>query len=79
MQVATVRKFQSDEFRAIYEWFRTTPPPYCLHDILNFNYLYKQAYPVLSREEKRRIEEFVDSMIDNVECPKLVKCIYGVV
>ena len=75
----TVRKLHTDEFHAIFTWFRTTPPPYGIHDILKFNALYRQAYPLLSQEEKRRVEELVDRMIENVETPKLARKIYGVV
>ena len=79
MQVDAVRKLHTNEFYAIHMWFHATPPPYGFHDILKFNALYRKAYPVLSREEKRRVEEWVDRIIENVETPKLVKRIFGVV
>ncbi len=34
---------------------------------------------MLSREEKRRVEEYVDAMIEGVEERKLVPKIFGVV
>jgi len=79
MKLENVRKLHCDEFHSICAWFNTTIPPYGIHDILQFNALYKQAYPLLSREEKRRIEELIDRMIDNLETPKLAKKIFGVV
>jgi len=79
MNTARVSQLYSDEFQAINEWFHDTHPPYCFHDIFAFNALYRNAYPILSREEKRRIEEFVDIMIERVEHPRLAAKIFGVV
>ncbi len=69
----------SVDFQGISEWFEASHPPYDFQDIYRFNSLYRRAYPVLSREEKRRIEEFVDAIIEGVEERKLVPEIFGVV
>ncbi len=53
--------------------------PYTLQDIKGFNTLYKRAYASLNRNEKRRIEAFVDTMIDHVERPEFAEKIFGVV
>ena len=79
MNTAKVSQLYSDEFQEINRWFHTTPPPYGSRDIFRFNALYRQAYPILSREEKRRVEEFVDVMIERVESRHLVDKIFGVV
>jgi hypothetical protein len=79
MNIARVSQLYSDEFQAINQWFHSTHPPYCFHDIHTFNTLYKHAYPALSREEKRRVEEFVDKLIEGVESPNLAPKIFGVV
>jgi hypothetical protein len=79
MNAAKVSRLYSDEFQAINQWFHSTRPPYSFHDIIKFNTLYRYAYPVLSREEKRRVEEFVDKLIEGVESPALTRKIFGVV
>jgi len=79
MNTAKVSQLYSDEFHAINTWFHDTRPPYCFNDIFVFNALYRRAYPALNREEKRRVEEFVDIMIEQVEYPKLATQIFGVV
>ncbi|UZR27696.1 hypothetical protein [Methylococcus mesophilus] len=53
--------------------------PFTLKDIRGFNDAYKEAYPSLSREEKRRIEIFVDTMIEGVAEKKFASKIFGVV
>lgn len=79
MKAAKVTLLYSNEYWSIHEWFHNTRPPYGFLDILQFNRLYKQAYPRMSREERRRVEEWVDEMIVNVENPRLAKKIFGVV
>ena len=79
MRTSNVIPLYSDEFQKINQWFQASQPPYNFHDIFMFNSLYRRAYPVLSHEEKRRIEEFVDAMIEGVEEQKLVPKIFGVV
>ncbi len=69
----------SHDFQAINQWFQAHLPPYNFQDILQFNSLYRRAYPSLSRDEKRRVEEFVDAMIEGVEERGLVSKIFGVV
>jgi hypothetical protein len=79
MNTARVSQLYSDEFQQINRWFHTVRPPYHLQEVIAFNALYRYAYPRLSREEKRRVEEFVDHMIERVEPPELAKRIFGVV
>jgi hypothetical protein len=79
MNTARVSQLYSDEFQQINRWFHTVQAPYHLQEVIEFNALYRCAYPVLSREEKRRIEEFVDVMIEGVDPPELSKRIFGVV
>jgi hypothetical protein len=79
MNAAKVTPLYSREYQEINQWFHSTCPPYGFHDIFLFNKLYKQAYPRLSKEEKRRVEECVDKLIAGVESPRLAKRIFGVV
>ena len=79
MKARTVHKLYSDETQEIFAWYRNTPQPYGLQDIIRFNALYGRAYAVMSREEKQRVELLVDKIIKNVEYPKLAKKIFGVV
>ena len=79
MHTSKVTKLYSDGFQEINQWFQTTHPPYKFQDFMRFNSLYQRAYPMLSHEEKRRIEGFVNAMIEGVEERKLVTKIFGVV
>jgi hypothetical protein len=79
MHAPNVIPLYSDGFKKINQWFQTSQPPYNVQDILRFNSLYRLAYPVLSNEEKRRIEEFVDLIIKGVGERKLIPKIFGVV
>ena len=53
--------------------------PYSLADIQGFNSIYQHAYGSLSRQERRRIEAFVDTMIEQVEEQQWAAKIFGVV
>jgi hypothetical protein len=79
MSAAQAIPAYSSEYQAINQWFHSTQPPYGFHDIYQFNNLYRQAYPRLSREERLRVEECVDRLIEGAETPKLAKRIFGVV
>lgn len=79
MSNAKVSQLYSVEYQEIKKWFHDNHPPYVLQDILKFNSIYKEAYPSLTREEKRRVEEFVDKLIEGVASDKLVTKIFGVV
>jgi hypothetical protein len=79
MRTSNVITPYSDEFQEINQWFQVSQPPYNSQDICMFNSLYRRAYPVLSHEEKHRIEEFIDTIIDGVAERKLVQKIFGVV
>jgi len=78
-QPDTIIRLYSDGFQAISEWFKANHSPYSHHDIIRFNALYQRYYSLLSVEEKRRIEEWVDTLIEGVEDRKLISKIFGVV
>ncbi|QXP85124.1 hypothetical protein ABZN20_14395 [Methylococcus sp. ANG] len=69
----------SQAFQDISSYIASIRAPYTLQDIQGFNTAYKRAYPSLSREEKRRIEAFVDTMIERVAQKELASKIFGVV
>ena len=79
MNTAKITPLYSSDYQTIQQWFHDTRPPYGFQDIYQFNRLYRQAYPGLSREERRRVEDLIDKMIGDVETPKLAKNIFGVV
>jgi len=76
---SNILRLYSDGFQEISQWFQASRPPYTIQDIIRFNALYKRGYPVLSREEKRRVEEWVDTLIEGVEDRTLIPKIFGVV
>jgi len=53
--------------------------PYTLQAIRGFNAIYNRVYASLSREEKRHVEDFVDTMIELVAEKGLAEKIFGVV
>jgi len=53
--------------------------PFSLDDIQGFNARYKQSYPLLSREERRQVEAFIDTMIEKVDRKEWASRIFGVV
>ncbi len=69
----------SDEFSEINEFFHSIHPPYNLADIHGFNEIYRRIYPLLNPKEKRRSEEFVDTLIEKVERKEWAEKIFGVV
>ncbi|MDD2769793.1 MAG: hypothetical protein PHT19_13750 [Methylococcus sp.] len=69
----------SQAFQDVSSYISSIRAPYTLQDIHGFNTIYKQAYPMLSRDEKHRIESFVDKMIEQVARKEWISKIYGVV
>jgi hypothetical protein len=74
--ISTLYSERFDELRSFFQGIR---PPYTLQHIREFNALYRNIYPALSREEKRRAEDFVDSLIDGLEKKEWAPKIFGVV
>ncbi|HYE37973.1 hypothetical protein [Methylocaldum sp.] len=79
MQAGNVIVLFSEEFHQLKSFFQNIQPPYTLENIGGFNSIYKRIYPLLNRDEKRRSEEFVDIMIDNLERKEWAAKIFGVV
>jgi hypothetical protein len=79
MNTAEVVPLFSQAFQDVWSYIADIRAPYTLQDIRGFNAAYKQAYPSLSREEKRRIEAFVDTMIERVAEKEWAGKIFGVV
>lgn len=69
----------SPSFQEVSGYIASIQAPYTLPAIQGFNAVYKRVYASLSREEKRRVEEFVDSMIERVAEKTLAEQIFGVV
>jgi hypothetical protein len=69
----------SSGYIELHDIFYTLEQPYDLHDIHRFNQAYERVYRQLQREEKRRAEIFVDTLIDGIEAPHLASKIFGVV
>ncbi|MDD5037508.1 MAG: hypothetical protein PHE55_22500 [Methylococcaceae bacterium] len=67
------------EFQELITFIGTLATPYSESDIVRFNLLYQRIYRQLSRDEKRRAEEFVDILIAGVEKKAWSAKIYGVV
>jgi hypothetical protein len=79
MQAANKSSWYSERLNELRYFFNSIQPPYNLHHIHEFNTIYRGLYPVLAREEKRQAEEFVDILIEGLECKKLAPKIFGVV
>lgn len=79
MNTSPVVPLFSPTFQEMASYIDRIHAPYTLQDIEGFNTLYRRAYASLNRSEKRRIEAFVDTMIDRVERPELADKIFGVV
>ena len=69
----------SSAFQELNTLINAMASPYGQGDIVRFNLLYQRIYPQLSRDEKRRAEEFVDALIAGVEKEEWTSQIYGVV
>jgi hypothetical protein len=79
MHAKTVSPLYSEHFNELRTFFQSLQPPYTLHHIREFNAIYRRIYPALSREEKRRAEDFVDSLIEGLERKDWAPKIFGVV
>jgi hypothetical protein len=79
MQTAEITRLYSKEFQELQLSFHSMRPPYGLCDILAFNRTYQRIYGKLSREERRRAEEFVDALIRGVANEEWASKIFGVV
>jgi hypothetical protein len=79
MQVTNISSLYSERFDELRRFFYSIRPPYTLAHISEFNAIYRNLYPVLSREEKHRAEEFVDSFIAGLERKEWAPKIFGVV
>ena len=69
----------SPAFQELWSYISSLRAPFSLQDIEGFNAIYKRNYSMLSREERRRVEEFVDSMIEQVARKEWATKIFGVV
>ncbi|QFY43792.1 hypothetical protein F6R98_15115 [Candidatus Methylospira mobilis] len=79
MHKASVSPIHSPEFTELCELFNKLEQPYGLKEILHFNQIYERIYWNLRREERRRAEMLVDSLIDGLETAHLAARIFGVV
>jgi len=79
MQTAEITRLYTKEFHELQLSFHRMELPYDLCDILTFNRIYGRIYRHLSREEKRRAEEFVDALIKGVANEEWASRIFGVV
>jgi hypothetical protein len=69
----------SPAFQELWSYISGLQAPFSLHDIEGFNAIYKRNYSSLSREERHRVEEFVDTMIAQVARKEWAVKIFGVV
>ncbi|MGZ8250686.1 MAG: hypothetical protein ACXWUF_21910 [Methylomagnum sp.] len=76
---ASVSFLYSDRFDELRRYFMSIEPPYTLQHIREFNRIYGRIYPVLTKDEKRRAEDFVDALIAGVGRQEWAEKIYGVV
>lgn len=79
MLATNISSLYSQDFDQLRRYFLSISPPYSLSNIRDFNRLYRTIYPTLSRDEKRRAEDFVDALIDGVEKKEFASKIFGVV
>ena len=79
MDTCEVTTLFSPTYQELRRYISAIRAPYTLQDIQGFNAIYKRAYSTLSREEKRRIEAFVDTMIEQVAQKEWAAKIFGVV
>ena len=79
MNTAEIIPIHSSDFSEIKDFFHIHQPPYQLEHIFQFNSLYRRVYFRLSKEEKRRSEELVDKLIEELEDRRLASKIFGVV
>lgn len=78
-RATNISSLYSEDFDQLRHYFQSIAPPYSLSNIRDFNLIYRSIYPELSREEKRRAEDFVDALIDGLEKKEFASKIFGVV
>lgn len=69
----------SAEFLKLQSVFHSLPKPYGLDGAVRFNLLFSHLYPQLSRHEKIRAEEFIDTLYENLDDKHLAHRTSGVV
>jgi hypothetical protein len=79
MRATNITCLYSADFDELRRFFQGIKPPYSLVNIREFNSIYRSIYPVLSREERRRAEDFVDALIEGLEKKEFASKIFGVV
>jgi hypothetical protein len=79
MKANNVVVLYSDDFRQLSSFFNSIDSPYNLEHIAGFNAIYRRIFQALNQEEKRRAEEFVEVLIENVERKEWATKIFGVV
>jgi len=79
MNAVNISPIHSPAIQEINELFKSLNKPCGQGEINRFNVAYQRVYPQLSRLEKRRAEELVDELINNLEHRRLASKIYGVV
>jgi predicted RNase H-like nuclease len=79
MHAQAISTLYSERFDELRSFFQGIQPPYTLQHIREFNAIYRRIYPMLSREEKRRAEDYVDSLIEGLERKEWAPRIFGVV
>ena len=79
MSAQPISTLYSERFDELRSYFQSIQPPYTLQHIREFNAIYRRLYPVLTREEKRRAEDYVDALIEGLENKDWASRIFGVV
>ncbi len=79
MNTATVTPIRSSDYRELKGLFHTLQKPYGLGEIARFNICYTRVHRDLSRQEKRRAEDFVDALLADLANEDLATRIFGVV
>ena len=77
--VSNIAPIHSSNFAELQGVFASLSRPYGLNEIRRFNQVCKRIYGDLNSIERRRAEEFVDSLIEGVERRELAPKIFGVV
>ena len=76
---STVMALVSPAYQEIRGYISRIEAPFTLDDIEGFNAIYKRSYYALSRDERREVEAFVDTMVEQVGRKEWAARIYGVV
>jgi hypothetical protein len=78
MGTAQATPLFSPGYQQISGYITEAEQPFTLDRIREFNSLYKRHYSSLTSEEKRRVERFIDGIIENLPEKELAAQIYGV-